>query len=79
MSEANARQLVTRARPRCPANIAGRSVPPQQRLLDAFVAAAQTRDIATLEQLLAGCAGYGEVVHAARGPVREGSLLRVAA
>jgi RNA polymerase sigma-70 factor, ECF subfamily len=84
LSEVNARQLVTRARRR----LAGEHRRPvrtaeQQRLLDAFVAAAQTGDIATLEQLLAadvaGCAGYGEVVHAARGPAREGSLLRVAA
>jgi RNA polymerase sigma-70 factor, ECF subfamily len=54
VTEANARQLVTRARlllagePRRQASSAE-----QQRLLDAFVDAAQTGDLATLEQLLA--------------------------
>jgi len=53
-SEANARQLVTRARlrlasePRRPV-----SAVEQQRFIDAFVDAAQTGDLATLEQLLA--------------------------
>ncbi len=84
LSEVNARQIVTRARRR----LYGEHRRPvrtaeQQRLLDAFIAAAQTGDIATLEQLLAadvaGCAADGEVVHAARGPAREGSLPRVAA
>jgi RNA polymerase sigma-70 factor, ECF subfamily len=53
-SEANARQLVTRARVR----LAGErrrqvSAAKQQRFIDAFVAAAQTGDLRTLEQLLA--------------------------
>jgi RNA polymerase sigma-70 factor, ECF subfamily len=54
VTEANARQLVTRARlflagePRRQASSAE-----QQRLLDAFVDAAQTGDLATLDQLLA--------------------------
>src|SRR3954464_13043490 len=53
-SEANARQLVTRARVR----LAGEprwqvGAAEQQRLIDAFAAAAQTGDLTTLEQLLA--------------------------
>jgi RNA polymerase sigma-70 factor, ECF subfamily len=53
-SEANARQLVTRAR----LHLAGEprrqvSAAEQQRFVDAFVNAAQTGDLATLEQLLA--------------------------
>ena len=54
-SEANARQLVTRARVRL---ASGRrrqvSAAEQQRFIDAFVDAAQTGDLMTLEQLLAG-------------------------
>jgi RNA polymerase sigma factor (sigma-70 family) len=70
LSEVNARQLVTRARRR----LSGEHRRPVrtaelQRLLGAFVAAAQAGDIATLEHLLAadvaGCAGYGEVVRVA--------------
>jgi RNA polymerase sigma factor (sigma-70 family) len=54
MSEANARQLVTRAR----LHLGGERRRPvsgveQQRLLSAFVDAAQTGDLTTLEQLLA--------------------------
>jgi RNA polymerase sigma-70 factor, ECF subfamily len=53
-SEANARQLVTRARVRL---AGGRrrqvSVAEQQPFIDAFVDAAQTGDLTTLEQLLA--------------------------
>jgi RNA polymerase sigma-70 factor, ECF subfamily len=53
-SDANARQLVTRARLR----LAGEprrqaSAAEQQRFVDAFVAAAQTGDLTALEQLLA--------------------------
>ena len=53
-SEANARQLVTRARVR----LAGErrrqvSAAEQQRFIDAFVDAAQTGDLTTLERLLA--------------------------
>ena len=53
-SEANARQLVTRAR----LHLAGErrrraSAAEQQRFLEAFVDAAQTGDLTTLEQLLA--------------------------
>jgi RNA polymerase sigma-70 factor (ECF subfamily) len=53
-SEANARQLVTRARMRLagePRRQAGAAE--QQRFIDAFVDAAQTGDLTTLEQLLA--------------------------
>jgi RNA polymerase sigma-70 factor (ECF subfamily) len=56
LSEANARQLGARARRRlCGDRDRCRTVPAadQQRLLDAFVAAAQTGDVATLEHLLA--------------------------
>ena len=81
LSEVNARQLVTRAR----RHLCGEHRRPirtdeQQRLLDAFVAAAQTGDIASLEQLLAAdVATDVEVVRAARCPFREESLERVAA
>jgi RNA polymerase sigma-70 factor, ECF subfamily len=53
-SEANARQLVTRGRLRL-ASEPRRQVSPaeQQRFIDAFVNAAQTGDLTTLEQLLA--------------------------
>ena len=66
LSEANARQLVARARRR----LGGEHRRPvgateHQRLLDAFVAAAQTGDLATLEQVLAA----GAVVPATRLPV----------
>ncbi|HET6549911.1 MAG TPA: sigma-70 family RNA polymerase sigma factor [Solirubrobacter sp.] len=54
LSEANARQLLTRARRRLSGDhrrpVAGAE---QERLLDAFVAAAQTGTIAALERLLA--------------------------
>jgi RNA polymerase sigma-70 factor (ECF subfamily) len=53
-SEANARQLVTRARLRLASEPRRQvSVAEQQRLIDAFVDAAQTGDLTTLEQLLA--------------------------
>jgi RNA polymerase sigma-70 factor (ECF subfamily) len=53
-SEANARQLVTRARVRLADERRRRvSTAEQQRFVDAFVGAAQTGDLATLEQLLA--------------------------
>jgi RNA polymerase sigma-70 factor (ECF subfamily) len=54
LSEANARQLVTRARRRlCGEHRRTVGATEHKRLLDAFVAAAQTGDLATLEQLLA--------------------------
>jgi RNA polymerase sigma-70 factor (ECF subfamily) len=53
-SEANARQLVTRARVRLASERRRHvSAAEQQRLVDAFVDAAQTGDLTTLEQLLA--------------------------
>jgi len=74
VTEANARQLVTRARRhiaderRAPSNAAER-----QRLLDALVAAAQKGDLAELEQLFASdVVSYsdgGGVVTAARIPI----------
>jgi RNA polymerase sigma-70 factor (ECF subfamily) len=75
LSEANARQLVTRARRR----LLGERLRPvciaeRQRLLDAFVAAAQTGDTAALERVLAAdVARHAEVVPGAN------RLLRVAA
>jgi len=53
-SEANARQLVTRARLRLASERRRQaSAAEQQRFIDAFVDAAQTGDLTTLEQLLA--------------------------
>jgi RNA polymerase sigma-70 factor, ECF subfamily len=53
-SEANARQLVTRARLRLASGPRRQvSAAEHQRLIDAFVDAAQTGDLTTLEQLLA--------------------------
>jgi RNA polymerase sigma-70 factor, ECF subfamily len=84
LSEANARQLVTRARRRlCGEHRRPVGATEHQRFLDAFVAAAQTGDLATLERLLAAgavaYAGGGEVLPATPLPVRRGSLIRVAA
>jgi RNA polymerase sigma-70 factor (ECF subfamily) len=53
-TEANARQLVTRARLHLASERRRQSsAAEQQRFIDAFVDAAQTGDLATLEQLLA--------------------------
>ena len=53
-SEANARQLVTRARIRLAGGRRRRvSAAEQQRFIDAFIAAARTGDLTTLEQLFA--------------------------
>jgi RNA polymerase sigma-70 factor (ECF subfamily) len=53
-SEANARQLVTRARGRLRGERRRRvGAAERRRLLDTFVAAAQTGDLASLERLLA--------------------------
>jgi RNA polymerase sigma factor (sigma-70 family) len=81
LSEANTRQLAARAcdrlsgEPRRPV-----AAPEVQALLDAFVAAARTGDLATLEHLLTAdvTAGRGEVVRLAR-PMKQGSPDRVAA
>ena len=76
LSEANARQLVTRARHRL-TGVHRRRVgaTEHRRLLDAFVAAAETGDLATLEQVLANSA----LVPATRDPVTGASLVQVAA
>lgn len=74
LSEANARQLVTRAR----GHLAGErrrqvSATEQQRLLEAFVAAAEAGELATLERLLAAevvtCSDRGGPLHPADDPV----------
>jgi RNA polymerase sigma-70 factor (ECF subfamily) len=74
LREANARQLVARARRRlCGDHRRPVGATEHQRLLDAFVAAAQTGHLATLEQLLAAgavaYAGGGELVPATRRPI----------
>jgi RNA polymerase sigma-70 factor, ECF subfamily len=74
LSEANARQLVTRARRR----LAGEHRRPvgtaeHQRLLDAFVAAAQTGDLVSLEQQLAADVGVTSI------PAKERSGVPIAA
>ncbi len=57
LSEANARQLVNRARRRlCGEHRRPVGATDHQRLLDAFVAAAQTGDLATLERVLTAAA-----------------------
>jgi RNA polymerase sigma-70 factor, ECF subfamily len=57
LSEANARQPGARARRRlCGERCRAVPAADQQRLLDAFVGAAQTGDVATLENLLAAAA-----------------------
>jgi RNA polymerase sigma-70 factor, ECF subfamily len=62
LSEANARQLVTRARGRLGSERRRQAdAGEHRRLLDAFVAATQTGDLAPLERLLAG----GPVEHLA--------------
>jgi RNA polymerase sigma-70 factor (ECF subfamily) len=84
LSEANARQLVTRARRRlCGEHRRPVGATEHPRVLDAFVAAAQTGDLATLEQRLAADviahAGGGELAPATRLPARERSHVRSAA
>jgi RNA polymerase sigma-70 factor (ECF subfamily) len=84
LTEANARQLVTRARRRL-SDEHRRPVgaTEHQRLLDAFVAAARTGDLTSLEQLLAAdmvaYAGGDELVPSTRLPVRERSRVPIAA
>ena len=63
LSEANTRQLVTRARGRlCSGHRRPVAAAEHQRLLDGFVAAARSGDLATLERVLAA----GAVAHAGR-------------
>jgi RNA polymerase sigma-70 factor (ECF subfamily) len=62
-SEANARQLVARARVRLGSERRRQvSTAEQQRFIDAFVDAARTGDLATLEQLLAADVGASSPV-----------------
>jgi RNA polymerase sigma-70 factor (ECF subfamily) len=80
VSEANARQLATRARRR----LSGEDRRPvsageQRRLLEAFVSAAQTGDLATLEELLAADASGGDPIRDTRVSVGGRSVVRVAA
>ena len=84
LSEANARQLVTRARRRLSdEHCRPVGATEHQRLLDAFIAAARTGDLASLEQLLAtdvvAYAAGDELVPATRPPVRGDSLVDIAA
>jgi RNA polymerase sigma-70 factor (ECF subfamily) len=84
LSEANARQIVTRARRRL-AGGPGRPVGTEERerLLDAFVAAAQAGDLATLERRLVadvGAAAAGDrVASVTRLPARRHDPVPVAA
>jgi len=81
LSEANARQLAARARRRlCGERRRAVAAPEQRALLDAFLAAAQTGDLAALEHLLTAelAAGAGELIPLAR-PKTQGSPDRVAA
>jgi RNA polymerase sigma-70 factor (ECF subfamily) len=81
LGEANARQLAARARHRlCGELRRPVAASEEQALLDAFVAAAQTGDLATLEQVLtADLAGRGgDVVPLAR-PLKQGFPDRLAA
>lgn len=80
ISEANARQLITRARRR----LAGEHRRPidareRQRFLDAFVVAAKTGELARLEQLLTADMAGGEVDHATAHSIRAASRVRIAA
>jgi RNA polymerase sigma-70 factor (ECF subfamily) len=84
LSEANARQLVTRARHRvCAEHCRPVVAAEQPRLLDAFVAAAQTGDLESLEQLLAAdtvaYASGDELDPPTRLPARRSPLVRIAA
>jgi RNA polymerase sigma-70 factor, ECF subfamily len=73
LSEANTRQLVTRARRHLSSERRNAVTPTgQKEFLEAFVAATQTGDVARLEQLLAKdvaiCPGGGGIVDAAYTP-----------
>lgn len=81
LSEANARQLATRARCRLAGELRRPVAASEERaLLDALLAAAQTGDLATLEQLLRAdvAAGGGEVIPLSR-PMKQGFSDRLAA
>jgi RNA polymerase sigma-70 factor (ECF subfamily) len=80
LSEANARQLITRARRRL-AGEQRRSIDARerQRFLDAFVVAAKTGELARLEQLLTADMAGGQVDHATAHSIRAQSRVRIAA
>jgi RNA polymerase sigma-70 factor (ECF subfamily) len=81
LSEANARQLAARARRRLSGELRRPvAASEEQALLDVFVAAAQTGDLAALEHLLTAdmAAGGGDVIPLAR-PMTQESVDRVAA
>jgi RNA polymerase sigma-70 factor (ECF subfamily) len=80
LSEANARQVSTRARRR----LAGDHRRPidareRQRFLDAFAVATETGELARLEQLLTADMAGRPVDHATSHPIGEGSRVRTAA
>jgi RNA polymerase sigma-70 factor, ECF subfamily len=84
LSEPNARQLVTRARRRLSSeHHRPVGATEHQRFLDAFVAAAQTGDLTSLEELLAAdvlaYASGDELVPSRRVPVTERSGVPIAA
>jgi RNA polymerase sigma-70 factor, ECF subfamily len=80
LSEANARQLITRARRRLGGehrrSIDARE---QQRFLDAFVVAAKTGELARLEQLLTADMAGGQVDHATAHSITAEARVRIAA
>jgi RNA polymerase sigma factor (sigma-70 family) len=80
LSEANARQLITRARRRL-ADEHRRPIDAreQQRYLDAFVVAAEKGELARLEQLLAADMVGGQVDPATAHSTRAESRVRIAA
>jgi RNA polymerase sigma-70 factor (ECF subfamily) len=80
LSEANARQLITRARRRL-ADEHRRAInaSERQRFLDAFVLAAKTGELARLEQLLTAEMAGGQVDHATAHSIRAESRVRIAA
>jgi RNA polymerase sigma-70 factor, ECF subfamily len=81
LSEANTRQLAARARRRLSGELRRLvAASEQQALLDAFLAAAQTGDLAPLERLLTAdlAAAGGEVIPLAR-PMKQAFPDRVAA
>ena len=81
-SEPNARQLVTRARNRLSSEDRNPvTATDQRRFLEAFVAAAQTGDLARLERLLAAdvlARSDGGIVRAARVPTVPPGRTRLA-
>jgi RNA polymerase sigma-70 factor (ECF subfamily) len=80
LSEANARQVTTRARRR----LAGEHRRPidareRRRFLDAFDVAAKTGELSDLEQMLSADMAGGQVDHATAASLAAGSRVRIAA